>query len=128
MKGREQTITNLNERVDTLQAELSNLKRHGGASGSSGYARDQGRNRSGRGAGRGAAAAVVITPPAAKKAKLYEDPDFVQDRSSVCQQWNMAGGCKRAQGACIKTHACNQPSAANPKEACKGNHKGINHK
>ena len=33
---------------------------------------------SGRGAGRGAAAAVGFTPPVAKKAKLHEDPDFVQ--------------------------------------------------
>ena len=113
--------------MKALQDELSNLKRHDGASGSRGYVRDQGRGRGGRG-GRGAAAAVVITPPVAKKAKLYEDPDFVQDRLALCQQWNTAGGCKRDKGACIKAHACNQPSAANPKEACKGNHKGINHK
>ena len=88
VKEREQTIANLNDRVKTLQDELSNLKRNDGASGSRGYVRDQGRGRGGR----GAAAAVVITPPVAKKAKLYEDPDFVQDRLALCQQWNMAGG------------------------------------
>ena len=126
MKEREQTINNLNARVDALQAEISQLRRQGGGGG---YTRVPDRNRGARGAGRGGAAAI-ITPPVAKKVKLGapEDPDFVRDRFSVCQQWNMAGGCKRAQGTCIKTHACNQPSVGNKKECCKGNHKGQDHK
>ena len=127
MKERDQTIANLNDKVKALQDENSNLRRHG-ASGSGGYVRDQGRVRNGRGAGRGSTAAVVFTPPMAKKVKLQEDPDFVKDRLTVCLQWNLAGGCKREKGQCSKTHACNQPAAANPKEACKGDHKGIHHK
>ena len=127
MKVRDLTIDNLNAKVKALQDVNSNLRRHG-ASGSGGYVRDQGRIHSGRGAGRGSAAAVVFTPPMAKKVKLQEDPDFVKDRLSVCLQWNLAGGCKWDKGQCSKTHACNRPAAANTKEACKGDHEGIHHK
>ena len=77
VKDRDQTIANLNDKVKALQDENSNLRRHG-ASGSGGYARDQGRIRNDRGGGRGSAAAVIITPPMAKKVKLQEDPDFVK--------------------------------------------------
>ena len=127
MKERDLTIDNLNAKVKALQDENSNLRRQG-ASGGGGYVRDQGRVRgSGRG-GRGAAAAGGFTPPLTKKAKLQEDPDFVKDRLAVCLQWNSAGGCRKDKGQCSQTHACNKPASDNPKLACKGDHKGSQHK
>ena len=130
MKERDTTIENLNAKVKLLQDENSNLRRQrgsGGGGGGGGYARDQVRDRgSGRG-GRGAAAAAVFTPPLHKKSKLQEDPDYVRDRMSVCLQWNSAGGCKKVQGQCTQTHACNRQSNDDPKLACKGDHKGHEH-
>ena len=132
MKERDAIIENLNAKVKTLQEENTNLRRQrgsgvGGGGGGGGYAREQVRDRgSGRG-GRGAAAAAGSTPPLHKKSRLLEDPDYVRDRMSVCLQWNSAGGCKKVQGQCTQTHACNKPSNNDPKLACKGDHKGHEH-
>ena len=114
-------------KVKLLQDENSNLRRQKG-SGGGGYARDQGRDRGSGKGGRGAAAAVVFTPPLTKKPKLQEDPDFVRDRMAVCLQWNSVGGCKKDKCQCSQTHACNRQANDNPKLACKGDHKGSQHK
>ena len=127
VKERDLTIENLNAKVKLLQDENSNLRRQRG-SGGGGYARDQGRDRGSGKGGRGAAAAVVFTPPLTKKPKLQEDPDFVRDRMAVCLQWNSVGGCKKDKSQCSQTHACNRQANDNPKLACKGDHKGSQHK
>ena len=127
MKEREQTIRNLNEKVDGLHAEIAQLRRQNNTNGGGGgYTRVPGRGCGGRGAGRGAVAAVEFTPPAAKKVK-FEDPDYVKDRLSVCLQWNSTKGCERPQGTCIKSQSCNKPAVGNKKECCKGSHKGSEH-
>ena len=126
VKEREQTIRNLNTKVNNLQAKIAELKRHGNNhQGGGGYARGPGRSR-GRGAGRGAVAAVEYEAPAAKKGR-YEDPDYVKDRLPVCREWNTAAGCVRPQGSCTKSHCCNKPAVGNPKACCKGNHTGSIH-
>ena len=131
MKERDTTIENLSAKVKLLQDENSNLRNQrgsGGGGGGGGYARDQGRDRSSGKGGRGAAAAAVFASPLPKKAKLQEDPDYVRDRMAVCLQWNSVGGCKKDKGQCTQIHSCNRPSNDNPKLACKGDHRGSQHK
>ena len=86
MKEREQTIRNLNTRVSTLQAEVAELKRRGNMyQGGGGHGRGAGR---GRRAGRVAVATAEVParflPP--KRARIVEDPDYVQDRLGVCRE------------------------------------------
>ena len=101
VKEREQTIRNLNTKVNNLQAEISELKRQGNNhQGGGGYVRGPGRSR-GRGAGRGAVAAVEFVATTPKKAR-FEDPDYVKDRISVCREYTTPAGCERPQGSCTK--------------------------